>query len=867
MLYSVFIYMKKYHLFAIFALLLIPAAFSFAQSSCGTITGPVDIYDSNPQIETHPITDCANPFSENTDGEPNPYKIILLGNSIADGGEVEVPVGGTADYSIAQQNGFLIDDGMVYRHDGQNYIFVETRRSKPTESEYRAYAQTFFPSGTDIELYVAAAPTRDTSELTEEEEENLYDFLEYVHEHYVPVRPTLQAGTYSLVIVQPVPDPYIGLTFVLTFTLVEAEPEPQGASSVLFLPGIQASRLYKDGLFGTEDRIWEPNNPTNDIDQLSMTESGESLHEVYTRDVIDVAPGSIDIYAGFLNFVEGLVSEEVINEFHSFAYDWRYDVFDVATNGTQYENDLKRLDNVVNQMASDSKSKKVTIVAHSNGGLLAKALLIEHPELAAKVDHVIFVGSPQLGTPKAIGAVLHGLDQSLMKGWFLSSRDARNVLLNFPGVYGLLPGEQYLENVSEPIITFDNTPETGIFRITYGNSIDSQAELKDFLSGSADARPEAEFTNDAARANQELLNTALEEHRQELDNWSAPDGVAVTEIVGVGLNTISGFHYQGFGCSRVNCGLGRVYKPIPVFSRYGDQTVIASSAEGYEGDKNLRYVDLLASDAAGEVIEHANLTESNSVQTLVRDVLIGQTTQSIPFVSTERPQFNTDSVLIGAHSPVTLLVKDQTGNVVGKIGTSSNGFPIFKEEIPGSSYFEMAESKYVVVPKGLSFDVEMKGIGSGNVTFTVHNVSNDEQQQIIHIPISDISTTTSLTVHSNGTNFGNLKVDKNGDGQIEQEVTPSGEVVIPPPIESLYTKLLKMVKSLDLKPKYKLPVVLAVETAKVLSEKGKGPIARLAERTVLKELVKLLNQYQSQKLISGPEYNNLVGIIKQIIGK
>ena len=49
------------------------------------------------------------------------------------------------------------------------------------------------------------------------------------------------------------------------------DPQPLGASSVLFLPGIQASRLYTDGILGSEDRLWE-SVFENDLRQLAMTE-------------------------------------------------------------------------------------------------------------------------------------------------------------------------------------------------------------------------------------------------------------------------------------------------------------------------------------------------------------------------------------------------------------------------------------------------------------------------------------------------------------------------------------------------------------------------------------------------------------------
>lgn len=879
--------MKSILCFVLCALAL-PSAFLFAQTpDCGTITKLVYEYDpetqtQNTQLETFPITDCDNPFGRTQEGMGS-YSLEIEGTQVTENAVVEVPEGGTRNYAYDFYN------GAIYRHEGQNYVYTDTMPSDsgPTESEYRGFAEAFFPAGTNLELYVQAALNDDTSELSEEEEDLYWDFYDYVEEVFVPIKPLLAAGTYTLVITPPTLEgnntntwlenlkqllvpiayaQYIGEVYTFTFTVVEVEPEPPGASSVLFLPGIQASRLYKDGLFGTEDKLWEPNNPFNDVAQLSMTSTGESEEEIYTRDVVDTAPGIGNVYAGFISFLDGLISQEVINEFYSYAYDWRYDVFDIAENGTQYEDELKKLDVIVNQLASGSKSDKVTIVAHSNGGLLAKALLIEYPELAAKIDRIIFLGSPQLGTPKAVGAVLHGFDQNLgYYGWFMSDRNAREVLINFPGVYGLLPGQSYLNGLDDPVITFDESPETSIFRNAYGNSIDSQEELKKFMLGGEDGRPAASFTNDAELANPNLLSIALDSHRELLDDWIAPNSIEVIEIVGVGLSTVAGFHYQGFNCSRPECRNLRVYKPVPKLSQYGDQTVIASSAEGHDGMKIVKYIDLAEIyRVTKEKIEHANLTESSSVQTVIKDILMNETPEPIPFVSNEPFTYSNQSVLIGVHSPVALTVKDTNGNIVGRAGTTSEGFPNFKEEIVGSSYFELGDSKYAIVPSDVPFEVIMKGEGLGGMTFTVHEISGEEQVQVINIPIATTSSSTSIVVQNNGTAFGNLKVDVNGDGKIEQEITPAGQVIIPSPGESLFEQLQKEVRSLKLEAKYKLPIILAIEAAKALDEKGKGPLAKIAEKTILSELSKLLKQYLSKKLISTTEYKKLVGIIEEI---
>ena len=100
------------------------------------------------------------------------------------------------------------------------------------------------------------------------------------------------------------------------------------------------------------------------------------------------------------------------------------------------------------------------IIAHSNGGLLAKALLTElkNRNIENKVDRVIFIGTPQLGTPKAIGTILHGYDQTdSLGGIVTNAHTAREVINNMPGAYGLLPSEGYFMNSTEPVVSFENS--------------------------------------------------------------------------------------------------------------------------------------------------------------------------------------------------------------------------------------------------------------------------------------------------------------------------------------------------------------------------------------------------------------------------
>lgn len=157
-----------------------------------------------------------------------------------------------------------------------------------------------------------------------------------------------------------------------------------GKQSVLFLPGFQGSRLYRQGIAG-EDKLWVPSR-NQDAEQLFLDKAGVSIDPgIYTRDIIDSAKNVIPIYDGFINFMDGLAMSDVINGWSAFAYDWRRSVDDIASSA-----DLVAL---VNDLADSSDSGKVTIIAHSNGGLIAK-LLLNKPSVAQRVDTLILVATP-----------------------------------------------------------------------------------------------------------------------------------------------------------------------------------------------------------------------------------------------------------------------------------------------------------------------------------------------------------------------------------------------------------------------------------------------------------------------------------------
>ncbi len=284
-----------------------------------------------------------------------------------------------------------------------------------------------------------------------------------------------------------------------------------GYSNVAFLPGLEASRLYR-----ADDQVWEPTR-NQDIEELYLLPlTGESVNsDIYARGIIDESPQIINGYNVYKKFEEFMdtevVGEGIINEWKALPYDWRFDLDEILSGGKKI-GETGVLENIsyieatstpyifeeLARLAKSSNSGKLTIIAHSNGGLLAKYLMKEiedetHPYhwLWNKIDKVILVAVPQIGTPAAVEGLLHGDEPQLGAnvgpidwGFMVDEERARELVENMKSAYNLLPSEKYFDFVESSMVEFnENVSDAYDFRNLYGEKIDTFEELQNFLLG------------------------------------------------------------------------------------------------------------------------------------------------------------------------------------------------------------------------------------------------------------------------------------------------------------------------------------------------------------------------------------------------
>jgi hypothetical protein len=590
-------------------------------------------------------------------------------------------------------------------------------------------------------------------------------------------------------------------------------------SNVLFLPGIEASRLYKPDYNGGTTKLWEPNGNDSQVRNLLMDENGVAVRDdIYAKDVIDngYVPGAKgNIYKSFLDQLDSMKNTEyLINDYSAIPYDWRLSADDLLNNGDKTADGKIYYSGVLGQttapyiikelrrLASESRTRKVTIVAHSTGGLLVKDLTNKLGTEASKlIDKIIFVAVPQVGTPSAIGALLHGFNQAIplssLSNIGISDSTVREIGQNMPEPYNLLTSSNYFTSVFDPVITFDNSSILRPWREKYGSSITSGAVLHNFLiDKNRVTLPTQKDIMSPTILNEALLNKA-ETFHSVVDSWNPPTGVQLIEIAGWGNDTLKTIqYYQGskadcvFPLFNWHCTNSPILQFNPGTVLDGDKTVLEPSALWTSvSDSVKRYWLDLKSYNNGNLInkklfprDHGNILEVSQLRTFIQNIITDKNNSLPEFISTSTPQNPNPATRLHfiLHSPLSLDLYDDQGNHTG----SSSADNIPEENIPDSSYQTFGEVKFISVPNSNNLHLVMKGSDAGSFTLDVEEVKGDTNINTITFAAVPVLPTTIATLDipkNTGVNdLSNLSVDEDGNGTADITLIPEiGGVVVP----------------------------------------------------------------------------------------
>lgn len=568
-------------------------------------------------------------------------------------------------------------------------------------------------------------------------------------------------------------------TFQSTPFPVQDATIPECCSSVLFLPGIEASKLYLDG-----ERVWPP-QIIHDNSVLFLKEDGTPRNEgIYTQDILDEAYGA-NIYKTFASDMDTLAAEGIIAGWKAFPYDWRFDINDVVNNPTKLTATTTLLLAELEKLAQESQTKKVTIIAHSNGGLVGK-LLIEELKRQGKtnlVDRFVMVAVPQLGTPKAVSTLLHGESLPFSKLPFLMmASTARTLAENMSPGYTLLPSPEYFARVLDPVVEFEpGMQSTKIYTDNYGFAITNRTELENFLLG-AEGRsdPAASDTRTPNIINSSLLSAA-DSTQYVLDHWEPPAGIEVIQIAGWGIPTIRGIKYYEKDISSPSCSVDCVFLDHePIMTIDGDSTVVVPSAIAERKSVNYfinlkKYNNLLNFRRDRR---HADILEVKDALDVINFLLQEKQILITPIITSDKPSLSSSddqSIYLKVHSPVSLDIYEH-GRHTG-ISTTTPFYPdsIVEEQIPNSYYLEMGEGKYAGADIFGTTTVKLVGQDFGEFTLDIEKTAGDTiiaSSMFAGIPVA-VGSLVSLEVFSD-TNAPVLNVDINGDGLVDAAIS-SGE--------------------------------------------------------------------------------------------
>ena len=617
----------------------------------------------------------------------------------------------------------------------------------------------------------------------------------------------------------------------IVFSQIESPTEPESPctenchSNVLFLPGIMGSRLYEESescdiLFpDAEQERWFS---MNDCDQLRLRTlaTGDSIYNIYTKPSSDHVVNStlgFNLYKSFVEDLETWQQEGFIAEAQVIPYDWRLQFADIL-NTTKVDDRVVHdpdssytesyLYQELTQLASTSRTGNVTLVTHSNGGLLAKYLLMvleQHNDpLLEKIDALVLVGVPQVGTPSSLLGILHG-DSLGPLGIITSQQTARTLMNTAPFAHHLLPSSEYFSAVTTPVVTIADGEVTSSWRDQFGTAITNSTDMEAFLhENNGRPKPEAHNLLQPEVVAGDMLTYASDVHAS-LDAWQPPPSMQVYQVVGTGILTPTTIEYFTdtkcvnrnplllFACTETGPTLG--YRVV--HARDGDATVASPSAGIMTESLQVErwWLDFKAYNSDNFSRQHRDMLEVPDLREFVADVVSKQIDSSYTYITPSEPALSlSDRIEFTLHSPLDLQVRSTTGVI-----SSST------QSIVGGVYRRYGEVQFISVPVDTAdLELILTGQASGSFTLEVKELQGDTSTST---SFTAIPTATSTIVRAHIPAKSSelvLELDAEGDGEVdavarvaadgttmieEREVTTAAEASTTAPTSRISTRI------------------------------------------------------------------------------
>jgi pimeloyl-ACP methyl ester carboxylesterase len=817
------------------------------------VPGPID--------ERTPITDDSNPFNAD---EPAPftYTFSLAGQVVTSGATIEVveqePI--TVSLSITKDNPDQFGGVSIFRQEGSDY------RSITQFSEEEAAGRTISTSTLPAGEYVAVLTREVPPILMGQNETPLWKHM-------------LQATVLPLTAHAYYPDSLE--VIAIPFTISYLPPPPAGASSVLFLPGIMGSRLYEQGAFcdeaNSEKQLWFSTDACRQF-RLTTDFVGGSINQVYTKPgvtgILDEA-FVFNTYKSFLRELSDWKKDQIIADYAVIPYDWRGGLDDVLRSAKVSDDEeekqfLGRASQVTSgvlydelaQLAASSKSGKVTIIGHSNGGLVAKHL-IDHLQktndpLVKKIDNLILVAVPQAGAPNAAIGILHGEDMDPV----MSQTVTRRLMNTMPFSHHLLPNSRYFELVETPVIRIESGEATDDWVSEFGNSIADRDTLHHFLSvESGRTKPELDDLATPEVVDGFLLNYAKITDTIQ-SSFIPTDSLKVYQIAGTGLETVSELiYFSDRECVASRFFICTEYQPKISYrvrtTIDGDETVLVPSALGMKPAPEAEqwWVNLFEYNDDNFDRRHRDILEIPEISDLISRIVQASSLGDYEYLSKTQPTIlGGDRLVFQLHSPLDLSFIRADGR---EVSSTTN-------EIDTATYRRYGELQYLSIPQGEVGSIVLRGVAPGSFTLDIEEVIEDQVTQRHTYSAIPSSIDTIATVSIEGVLLGEaiVAVDHDGDGQVDVSYNVSGIMENKP----TYDDLLKQIELLDVKKAPKSVLTVLAKVAQKLHDKAQVKAQFVKqEKIALQVLLRQVLLYTKLGLITEQEKSLLMEMLNYLL--
>jgi pimeloyl-ACP methyl ester carboxylesterase len=515
---------------------------------------------------------------------------------------------------------------------------------------------------------------------------------------------------------------------------VQAPKEP-----VILIPGIIGSRLTRvsDG-----KEIWP------DVDDMLLSPSDDYLDDLALAPDGSQIPGKMmaassiidqESVLGISASFYGKLLQDLENDgYHSgttlfvFPYDWRLGVRNAAA----------ALANTVAAARAASPDGKISIVAHSMGGLIVKDYLAGISDTSF-VDKLVLLGAPQLGSPEAFKYLNYGdnlgFQIPVVNLDILNHNEVKKIVQNMPSIYDLLPSRAYMADGGGYVQDFRNGEST---------FLDFDATNRLMLADPSDSR------------NASLLSASDVLHGG-LDN--APTNASnVYNIMGCAEPTVTGYRLYDSGV-------------VDLVRSDGDGVVpLASAMDRANGSRNY----FISGAATG--ISHVSLVTDGRAISLITAILDGtinsltlpggfSTSLDSCFPNTGSGGSAQDETTVefSAHDVNGFTVQNSEG-----LSTGPDASGAINLGIPDSTYEAIGDNYFITVPAGGDYHLIAESSSSDNLVVQAQGYDGGSATQSATYVVSstaatasgtNVGTTTAQLDFSGFDSAGNLTVTESGN--------------------------------------------------------------------------------------------------------